>query len=80
MLGLESVAAQALDQGLGNSGIILHHEYSHIGIVARHRYQRLKDADLASVPYPHLTLPWVAIVHRLRTVTSTLIYCQEAAL
>ena len=78
MLRLEAVAAQALNQGFGNSGVILHHEYSHTGIVARLRHQRVKDAGWAGVPYPHLTLPWVAIVHRLRTVASTLTYCQEA--
>jgi hypothetical protein len=78
MLGLEAVAAQALDQGLGNSGVILHHEYSHTGIVARLRHQHAKDARGASVPYPRLTLPWVAIVHGLRTVASTLTSCQEA--
>ena len=80
MLGLEAVAAQALNQGFGNSGVILHHEYSHVGIVARLSHQRVKTAGPARVPYPHLTLPWVEIVHRLRTVTSTLIDCQEAAL
>ena len=78
MLGLEAVAAQSLDQGLDNSGVVLHPEDSHMGIVAQLGHQFVKDAGLASVPYPRLTLAWVAIIHRLRNVASTLIYCLEA--
>ena len=46
MLGLESVAAQALEQWFGHRGIILDYEYSHTRIVAR------PEAGRRSLPAP----------------------------